>query len=108
MTALHWYAVGLATSAVAVTFIACTSSVQRPPVYHWVFGYVGLATAVAVGCCASSEVVSSLGTLIRLIPVERPTVGLSVLLAIGNSLNGMRNLLFYVYVSICVWINLQI
>src|ERR1700733_876014 len=73
-----------------------TSKYEEPPVYHWVFAYIGFVIAVCWIYALANEVVDLLQAIGVIFDLSDLILGLTVL-AWGNSLGGiMRN-----YITVC-------
>lgn len=82
--------VPLWTLVVGVSFLLAlvvffTSTFESPPVYHWIFGYIGFITSVMWVYLIASEIVSMLLVVGIIFKVSDAILGLTVL-AWGNSI----------------------
>lgn len=91
----------LGVSLILALIVFCTSSFEKPPVYHWVFAYFGFIISVAWIYAIANEVVDLLQAIGIIFNLSNFILGLTIL-AWGNSLGGKFS--FYLhFISIIIY-----
>lgn len=78
----------LLVGAMVAALVYFTSSSEKPPVYQWVFGYLGFLVSVVWIYGLANEVVDLLQAIGIMFDLSDSILGLTVL-AWGNSLGGI-------------------
>lgn len=87
----HAYCIGLCVSVVLVALICCTSSVQKPPVYHFLFDSVGWFIGLLLWIWLENELVCSLATLRRMMSWGEDTIAGGLMVGVGSGFTGGWN-----------------
>jgi len=79
----------LGVSLVFIFIIQFTSTFDKPPVYHWAFGYFGFFISISWIKFTANEVVNVLSTFGLIFNLSEMILGMTIL-AWGNSLGGKK------------------